>query len=65
MVLFNGEESGQMSSWLPADKETMKKILDKGGVITVFVRERDAYSTPDTYLFKLNVTGYHKAISFL
>ena len=65
MILYNGEESGQMSSWSSENKETMKKILNKGGVITVSVRERHAYSTPDTYLFKLDVTGYNKAASFL
>lgn len=65
MTLYNGEESGQMSSWSSDNKETMKKILNKGGVITVSVRERHAYSTPDTYLFKLDVTGYNKAASFL
>ena len=65
MTLYNGEESGQMSSWSSENKETMKKILNKGGVITVSVRERHAYSTPDTYLFKLDVTGYNKAASFL
>ena len=65
MTLYNGEESGQMSSWSSDNKETMKKILNKGGVITVSVRERHAYSTPDTYLFELDVTGYDKAASFL
>lgn len=65
MILYNGEESGQMSSWSSENKEIMKKILDKGGIITVAVRERHAYSTPDTYLFKLDVTGYKKAASFL
>ena len=65
MTLYNGEESGQMSSWSPEHKKTIKKILNKGGIITVSVREREAYSTPDTYLFKLDVTGYSKAASFL
>ena len=65
MTLYNGKESGQMSSWSSENKETMKKILNKGGVITVYVRERHAYSTPDTYLFKLDITGYNKAASFL
>ena len=65
MILYNDEESGQMSSWSSENKDIMKKILDKGGIITVSVRERDAYSTPDTYLFKLDVTGYKKAASFL
>lgn len=65
MTLYNGKESGQMSSWSSTNKEAIKKILNKGGVITVSVRERYAYSTPDTYLFKLDVTGYNKAASFL
>lgn len=43
----------------------MEEILSKGGVITIAVRERNAYSTPDTYLFKLNVDGYTKAKSFI
>lgn len=59
------DESGQMSSWSSENKEIMKKILDKSGIITVFFRERYAYSTLDTYLFKLDVTGYKKAASFL
>ena len=65
MTLYSGEEPGQMSSWSSENKETIKKILNKGGIIKVYVRERDAYSTPDTYLFKLDVTGYSKAASFL
>lgn len=32
MILYNSKESGQMSSWLSENKETMKKILNKGGV---------------------------------
>ena len=65
MTLRNNNESGKMSSLLSDDKETIKKILNKGGIITVSVREKHAYSTPDTYLFKLDVTGYSKAASFL
>lgn len=65
MILYNSYESGQMHSWDSDNKEILKKILRKGGVITVSVRERNAYSTPDTYLFKLNVTGYDKAATFL
>lgn len=65
MVLYNNEESGQMSSWMSENKEIMRKVLEKGGTITVAVRERHAYSTPDTYLFKLDVTGFEKAISYL
>jgi hypothetical protein len=47
------------------DMKKMEEILAKGGTITVSVKERNAYSTPDTYLFKLNVDGYTKAKSFL
>ncbi|MBR8760360.1 hypothetical protein IX308_000472 [Porphyromonas levii] len=65
MTLYNSDESGQMSSWSSENKEIIKKILSKGGVITVAVRERHAYSTPDTYLFKLDVTGFEKAITYL
>lgn len=65
IVLYNSDSSGQMSSWLSDNREAMKKILSRGGIITVSVRERDAYSTPDTYLFKLDVTGFKKAMSFL
>lgn len=65
MTLYNSDESGQMHSWSSEDKETLKSILKKGGVITVSVRERDAYSTPDTYLFRLNVSGFDKASSYL
>lgn len=65
MILYNSESSGQMSSWSSEYMEKMEEILSKGGVITVAVRERNAYSTPDTYLFKLNVDGYAKAKTFL
>ena len=65
MTLYNSDESGQMSSSSSKNKEIIKKVLSKGGVITVAVRERHAYSTPDTYLFKLNVTGFEKAKTYL
>ena len=65
MRLHNSASNGQMYSW-ESDYETkMEKILSKGGTISVSVRERDSYSTPDTYLFKMNVDGYKKAKSFL
>lgn len=65
MTFKNNDETGQMFPWTYESDETIKKILDKGGIITVYVRERHAYSTPDTYLFKLDVTGFSKAVSFL
>ena len=65
MILYNSKLSGQMSSWSPEYMEKMEEILSKGGIITVAVRERNAYSTPDTYLFMLNVDGYKKAKTFL
>lgn len=65
MRLHNSESSGQMFSWEPDFEKNMEKILSKGGTISISVRERDAYSTPDTYLFKLNVDGYKKAKTFL
>lgn len=65
MTLYNSDSSGQMSAWSSEHFKKMEEILSKGGVITVSVRERNAYSTPDTYLFKLNVDGYTKAKTFL
>lgn len=65
MILYNNSETGQMSSWSSEYNVIMQKILTKGGTITVAVREKNAYSTPDTYLFKLNVSGYEKAKTFL
>lgn len=65
MTLYNSDTSGQMSSWGSEDMKKIEEILLKGGTITVSVKERNAYSTPDTYLFKLNVEGYAKAKSFL
>ena len=65
MTLYNSDSSGQMSAWGTEHFKKMEEILSKGGVITVAVRERNAYSTPDTYLFKLNVDGYAKAKTFL
>ncbi|MBR1687143.1 MAG: hypothetical protein IJ710_01245 [Prevotella sp.] len=64
MTLYNSNSSGQMSV-LGIRFKDMEAILSKGGIITVAVRERYAYSTPDTYLFKLNVEGYTKAKTFL
>ena len=68
MRLRNDEASGQMSpSYFSEgqEKAMMKEILSKGGTITVSVKELYAYSTPDTYLFKLDVSGFDKAMSFL
>ncbi|WP_028904409.1 hypothetical protein [Prevotella sp. P6B4] len=65
MTLYNSDSTGQMSSWGSEDMKKIEEILAKGGTITVSVKERNAYSTPDTYLFKLNVEGYAKAKSFL
>ena len=71
-VMSNDEESGQMTtSTIFSDQngtdlnQIMEKILNKGGVVTFAVKERNAYSTPDTYLFKINVSGYKKAKSLL
>lgn len=64
MTLRNNEESGQLTSDFENNK-TMKSILECGGVITVSLKERFAYSTPSTYLFKLNVSGFKKAIKYL
>ena len=65
MILYNNNTYGQMSSWNSEDMKKMEDILSKGGSITVSVKERNAYSTPDTYLFKLNVEGYSKAKTYL
>lgn len=65
MTLYNSESSGQMSTWGSEHFKKMEEILSKGGSITVSVRERNAYSTPDTYLFRLNVDGYTKAKIYL
>lgn len=65
MTLYNSDSSGQMGSLESENMKKMEEILAKGGTITVSVIERNAYSTPDTYLFKLNVEGYAKAKSFL
>lgn len=67
MTLYNSDESGQMNSLISEDKETMKNILEKGGIIIISVRERRSsrYSAPDTYLFKMDVTGFEKAMSYL
>ena len=71
MVLYNDEDSGQMtaSTLYSSDndeaKENMKKILKKGGIITVSVKESFSSYTHDSYLFKLDVTGFEKAMSLL
>lgn len=65
MTMYNSDSSGQMYTWSSENTKKMEEILSKGGVITVSVTERNAYSTPSTYLFKLKVDGYTKAKSFL
>lgn len=45
--------------------DIMKNVLSKGGTITISVKEKTRYGTPDTYLFKLNVSGYDKAKAYL
>ena len=65
MRLRNDNTSGQMSSNDYDDYLTMKNILAKGGIITVSVKEINAFFTPDTYLFKMNVTGYNNAKTYL
>lgn len=65
MLLFNSYSSGQIGSYLNLYDKTMKTILENGGVITVSVTENTRYGTPDTYLFKMDVTGYEEAMKFL
>lgn len=65
MNLRNDDESGDMSSWNTDEVNNLHKALLKGGIITVSIREKYAYSTPDTYLFKMDVTGFEKAFNFL
>ena len=65
MTLYNSYSSGQMSTWRSADVTKMSAILNKGGVFTVAVRELNAYGTPDTYLFKMDATGFANAIKYL
>ena len=65
MTLYNSYSSGQMTTWKPADVTKMSTILNKGGVFTVAVRELNAYGTPDTYLFKMDATGFANAIKYL
>ena len=65
MTLYNSNSSGRMLSLRNSDKATMLKILNNSGVITVSVKELDSYGTPDTYLFKMDVTGFDKAFQYL
>ncbi len=65
MRLYNSYSSGQMSTWRSEDIAKMSNILNKGGVMTVSVKELNAYGTPDTYLFKMDVTGFANALLFL
>ena len=65
MTLYNSYSSGQMYSFRSADTAALSKILNKGGIMTVSVKERNAYGTPDTYLFKMDVSGFDKAKQFL
>lgn len=71
-VMANNEDTGQLTIrpfWTDqTDQEiidTMQKILRKGGEVTFSLKERNSYSTPDTYLFKINTTGYNKAKTLL
>lgn len=62
MRLYNNSSSGRMISLNPSDNAIMSKILNKGGVITVSVTEP---GTPRSYLFKMDVAGFDKAIQYL
>lgn len=63
MSLFNSS-SGQMISLRPSDNALIDEILSKGGTISVSVKEDDGYM-PSSYLFKMNVSGYDRAVTFL
>lgn len=66
IILHNNRESGQMYPVDSRDKEILKNILLEEGTIVVNVKELGQYySTPDTYLFRLDLTGFNKAISYL
>ncbi len=66
MNLYNDKSSGQMNIYSWSDNyDIMKNVLSKGGTITISVKEKTRYGTPDTYLFKLNVSGYDKAKAYL
>ena len=63
MNFRNNEESGDMTTWIAEEMNEIHEALSKGGVITVSIREEYAYSTPDTYLFKMDVTGFNEAFN--
>lgn len=65
MRLYNSRESGQMSAFVIYNSE-MRSILEKGGIITVSVKElNNYYTTSDTYLFKMDVDGFQEAMAHL
>ncbi|MCQ2179032.1 MAG: hypothetical protein MJY91_02875 [Bacteroidales bacterium] len=65
MTLQNTYSAGQMYTFSSASTKQFKAALEKEGVMTIYVKELGAWGTPDTYLFKLDVTGFKKAVSFL
>lgn len=67
LTLKGDEISGNLTPpfWREEEVEELKAVVEKGGMMTFSLTERNAYSTPDTYLFKLDATGFKKAFSFL
>ena len=69
ITLYNNNQSGQMSPSLwystTQKKEIINNVLNNEGIITISVKEENSYYTPSTYLFKLDITGFKKAMSYL
>ncbi len=69
-LLHNEEEYGDMYIYEESYENTEKEsdfisILKKGGIVTFSIKEKYAYSTPDKYLFKMDVTGFEEAFKQL
>ena len=65
MRFENSYSDGEMGSKAKREVNMMDKILKKGGIITVSVKELNSYGHADTYLFKMNVTGFDKAMRYI
>jgi len=65
--LYNDEEYGELHTFSIYEDENalLLSAIKKGGIISFSIKEEYAYSTPDTYIFKMDVSGYEEAYSQL
>lgn len=69
MTLYNDDDEGQLTtsklfvSDIEENSKIWKTILGHGGIISVAIK--NYYSTSSTYRFKMDVSGFEKAVKYL